>query len=306
MSQVRADVDNSVSDQTAATLAIGRRRRSCQILTMSIENFVVFVDGDEHIGVRGTIRLLTPGSSYRVRITRQEDCPGGVELTLRRVDENIEDLPLTQRWIVHASRCCAIGLILALTYCYAVRSGGTGEQPWQLEHLKNLWVADRPTASKESDEPEELPAIAVSLVEPVSVPASIRPTPESLLPSALALARSQRSRPVNAATVPWLCAAGDSGVCRMSGTAASDLQAFEAGLKTLTPSESADAVRSLRGALGRLSQGRLTAVPEILRVDSDDAEVYFHVVDGEPELLRVLPKSGPTPSALVSPPRQRL
>lgn len=314
-----AQVESFVTaqDQTSAILVIGRARHLCQIVSMSIQGFVVRIEGDEHLAARGTIRLQTPGATYCARLTRQEATDSGVELTLVRVDDCDDNLPFPQRWVVHTSRCCAIGLIIGLTYCLVVKPGPLLGVPG-VRHLGDVvqaWRGIDPDEDVRRSESlaQELPTISVSLVDSQPAPTDSSHKPNSsyepLLKAAVAAAQRKRSRPLNSATVPWLGRAGDETRCRLAATAESDLRQFHAGLATLAAQESADAVRSLGDALRRISPmiDAPTEVPGVHRVDSADAEIFFRCVDGEPEILRVLPLNvGSGPSAHVDPAADRM
>jgi hypothetical protein len=120
-----------------------------------------------------------------------------------------------------------------------------------------------------------------------------------LLQTALTAAESQRTRPLNASTLPWLfSAAGQltTGLqrCRMTESAQSDLQTFNTCLKSLPKAEVTEAIQGLTATLAKIAQtpASIPTTPEfpgVRRVCNADAELYFRIVDGEAELLRVLP-----------------
>jgi len=325
-------------DQSRATLVLGRQRVVCRLTEVSIGGFSVMIPRATSWTGEPLARLITHDSAYKVRIIKQEIRYEGIEITLERVEDISaeENLTISQRWVIHGSRCCAIGLIMAMTYCLVAAPGGVTRGPAHrvsLSDLSNYWFSSwsSPSASpsnpadQESEDPLLLPAITVSAQSHTDLEESDRGVAAtgkakdgqpgmaldrpSLLRVALNAAESQRSRPVNAETLPWLFAIRKSSVtrmppCRMARTAEEDLLAFSACLKTLSAEARADAIESLRTAIAATETSAAFAVaglPSLRLIRSPDAEVYFRVLDGETELLRILPVELPDASPSRAP-----
>ena len=322
-------------DQSSATLVLGNQRLACRLVEVSIGGFTVMVPNatvwmGEPVG-----RLVTQDSTFKVRIIKQEARYEGFEATLLRVEEAPDQRPTrSPRRTVLGVWCCAAVLMLAIGYsCLVVPPDGITDQPVQSRGLRELvssWFCSPPTIQQSGHidgDSAEMPSITISLNDeqlesPRSFTAStvsretVVPSPivdrHVLLQTALATADSRRLRPLNAATLSWLFITADpsaKGVprCRMGRAAEDDLRQFEAGLNQLSAQAAANAVRSLRGTLMAISSSPASVVdgfPQVRLTHGEDADIYFRVVDGETELLRVLPveleDSGPfhAPSAL--------
>lgn len=310
-------------DQSRATLVLGRQRVVCRLTEVSIGGFCVMIPRATNWTGEPQARLITHDATYKVQILKQEIRYEGIEITLERIEDPSDDenLPLPHRWVIHGSRCCAIGLILAITYCLIAAPGGVTQGPAHHVSLSDFcryWFDSwsTPTTGQPEQpgtEPEDtiqLPAITVSTQSGAERPdldvALDRP---SLLSAALKAADSQRSRPVNATTLPWLFATRKSPLaklpnCRMAQSAEEDLQAFAVCLKSLSADARADATESLRNALAATETSPAFAVvgfPMLRLIRSADAEVYFRVVDREIELVRVLPVELPDASPSRAP-----
>ena len=323
-------------DQSRATLVLGRQRVVCRLTEVSIGGFCVMIPRATSWTGEPQARLITHDATYKVRIIKQEIRYEGIEITLERIEDPADDENLTmpQRWVIHGSRCCAIGLILAITYCLIAAPGGVTSGPANrvsLSDLSSYWFSNwsipsageaRP-AAPEAEDPLLLPAITVSThtastqagagrsghdMGAAAVPQDNRPDARldrsSLLRAALKAADSQRSRPVNSTTLPWLFATRKSPAvklptCRMVRSAEEDLQAFALGLNSLSTAARADATESLRDAIAATETSPAFAVagfPMLRLLRSADAEIYFRVVDREIELVRVLPVELPETS----------
>ncbi len=320
-------------DQSRATLVLGRQRVVCRLTEVSIGGFCVMIPRATTWTGEPQARLITHDSTYKVRIIKQEIRYEGIEITLERIEDIPADdnLTMPQRWVIHGSRCCAIGLILAITYCLIAAPGGVTSGPAHhvsLSDLSTFWFSSwsTPTAGQatppdsESEDPLLLPAITVSTqtglpaagaersVRDLAVPQDIRRDVgldrASLLRAALNAADSQRSRPVNSTTLPWLFTTRKSPVvklptCRMVRSAEEDLQAFAIGLNSLSTAARVDATESLRNAIAATETSPAFAVagfPMLRLIRSADAEIYFRVVDREIELVRILPVELPDTS----------
>jgi len=198
--------DPPPSDQSLATLILGRERLECRLVEVSIGGFGVSVPRSTAWTGEPTARLLTHDAAYPVRIIKQESQYTGYHFTLQRIEldeHNTDELGVTQRWIVHASRCCAVGLIVAMTYCFAVNPGGSSKDArrvrpqdvihyWTRTWQSTGWWSSRhdPAASEtepaaltashgeSTDDLFEMPAISVSLTTGNhSTSASIQPVP---------------------------------------------------------------------------------------------------------------------------------
>lgn len=323
-------------DQSRATLVLGRQRVVCRLTEISIGGFCVMIPRATSWTGEPQARLITHDATYKVRIIKQEIRYEGIEITLERIEDSSDDenLPMPQRWVIHGSRCCAIGLILAITYCLIAAPGGVTSGPAHhvsLSDLSNYWFsswstpttgdANQPDA--ESDDPLLLPAITVSTqtgvtqtgversghaVGTATAGADNRPdaglSRSSLLGVALKAADSQRSRPVSPTTLPWLFANQNSSTvrlpaCRMTRPAEEDLRAFAICLNSLSTTARADATESLRNAIAATETSPAFAVagfPTLRLIRSADAEIYFRVVDREIELVRILPVELPDTS----------
>jgi hypothetical protein len=316
-------VDPPPQDQSSARLVLGKERIECRLTEVSLGGFCVVVPRATMWAGEPVGRLVTHDAVYRVRILLQEAVYDGFLITLQRLSEHVDDLRPASRWIVHVSRCCAVGLLAAIGYGLLGTPGGISHGPahhltlqrigWNLFNWSSAArpvVASQSSLSKASadtepsddvEEFETMPAISVSWgtrSEPVSDEARPENRVEdrfSLLKAAIDSAGSQRSRPVNATTLPWLFTMKERIFpLRMTGAAGDDLKQFEMGLRSLPAIAASDAVRSLRDALLAIgtSPKRISAVaslPGVKLIQSADAEIYFRSVDGEIELLRVLP-----------------
>jgi hypothetical protein len=290
-------VDPSCQDQSVATLVFKKQRIACRLNEVSVAGFSVVIPREITLtGTRG--RLVTLDGAYTVHVLNQEACDQGSKVTLERLDEPYqEELVGLQGWIVHGSRCCAIGLILAIAYC------AFANPQFDLQELANGLMASVPSAatmppdrsnpattsaaSRESTKVKPASAVSQSTV-PVKLDRN------GMLREAIAQADSGRSRPVNPSTLPWLftgTSARNLPRCRMTQLAEQDLRVFENGLKLLPPRDAADALNSLRNAVAAIpiSASSVTSFPGVRRTASDDAEILFRVRDGEAEFLRVLP-----------------
>ena len=308
--------DAPTRDQAPAVLILSRQRYDCRLTEVSTQGFTVMIPHGLTWSWEPTAKLLTHDSKYNVKILNQVAQYDGIEVTLQRLDEiaNEDKLPFSQRWIIHGSRCCAIGLIAAITYCVIAAPGGITNTVHQVTiqeyaaYLADYLPSGMSWSGSSSHESIVMPAITVALDEveeadssPINSVSHSRETPSNvprdrtaLLNAAIRAANAQRSRPVNATTVPWLIPKDQTGLprCHMSRLAEADLQTFQAGLKSLSATMAADAVASLRKALLSVSPTAGAAVagcPGVRLIHSDDAEIYVRTVDGEVELLRVLP-----------------
>lgn len=324
-------------DQSAATLVLGELRLPCRLLELSIGGFIVMVPNAAAWTGEPVGQLVTHESTYGVRIIKQEARYDGFEATLLRVEESPDEhQSFSARWIIHCSRCCAIGLILAIGYSLVASSDGITDGPTRSRGLRDRvcdWFNPPSTIRQSATGPGESAdrrAISIALdddqhdsnesltASPVSrgeAPARANDRRE-LLQAALAAADSQPSRPLNASTLPWLFVPGETSVksvprCRMTRSAEDDLQQFAAGLKMLPAQAAADAARSLRDSLVMVVTSPATAVAGFSRlkvIHSTDADIYFRSADGEAELLRVLPVEledvaafrSPSPSAAAA------
>lgn len=309
-------LDAPMRDQAPAVLILSRQRYDCRLTKVSTRGFTVMIPHGLTWSWEPTAKLLTHDSRYSVRILSQVAQYDGIEVTLQRLDEiaNDDTLPFSQRWIVHGSRCCAIGLIAAITYCLVAAPGGITNTVHQvtIQEYADYLVGCLPSGlwwtGSSRHESIVMPAITVKLDEveevqpsPINSVSHLRETQRNvprdhtaLLNAAIRAANAQRSRPVNATTVPWLISKDQTGLpgCHMSRLAEADLQTFQTGLKSLSASMAADAVASLRKALLSVTPTAGAAVPGcpgVRLIQSDDAEIYLRTVDGEVELLRVLP-----------------
>ena len=332
-------LEPSPQDQSAATLVLGEVRLPCWLVELSIGGFIVMVPNTAAWTGEPVGRLVTHESTFNVRMIKQEARYDGFAATLLRVEESPDEhQSFSARWIVHCSRCCAIGLILAIGYSLVASADGTTDKPTHSRGLRDLvcdWFSPSPTIRQSATGPGDSagrPAISVSLdddqqdsSESLSASTVSRGAAaaravdrKELLQAALSAADSQPSRPLNASTLPWLFVPGETSVksvprCRMTRSAEDDLQQFAAGLKMLPAQAAADAARSLRDSLVMVVTSPATAVAGFSRlkvIHSTDADIYFRSVDGEAELLRVLPveledvaasrSRSPSPSASAS------
>ena len=184
--------DPPPSDQSAATLILGGERLECHLVEVSIGGFGVSVPRSTAWTGEPVCKLLTHDAAYPVRIIRQESQYTGYHLTLQRIQEeetNPDESPgAAQRWIIHTSRCCVIGLIAVIAYCFLAAPGGSSQDARRIRprDVANLWKwtefsipwwpANRDTAASDSEltalttthsEPSddlfEMPAISISL-----------------------------------------------------------------------------------------------------------------------------------------------
>ncbi|MEK6260960.1 MAG: hypothetical protein AABP62_20360 [Planctomycetota bacterium] len=141
--------DPSPDDQSAVTLILGGERLECRLVEVSLGDFGVLVPRSTAWMGDQNAKLLTHDTAYPVRILKQEPHRTSYRFTLQRIrqdEHNIDHLGLPQRWIIHTSRCCTIGLIAAMTYCFVANPGGSSKgahrvrprdvinywmQPWQ-------------------------------------------------------------------------------------------------------------------------------------------------------------------------------
>lgn len=319
-------LDAPSRDQSAATLVLSNQRLKCRLVEVSVGGFRVMVPrGNSWTGDR-VARLETHDSKYKVQLVKQEARYEGLEITLERVEEPEADanLPTPQRWIVHGSRCCAIGLIAAIVYCVVAAPGGITHGPAHqitLQDLSNYWFNSWPTTTvsdhapvsrtkpvhETGDESVEFPTISVALTKesrsagtpPVTREQATtqRVDRKALIQAAIAAANAKQSRPLNSKTLPWLFSTGTTSTanslrCRMCRLAEDDLQMFATGLKSLPTRAAADATSSLRESLLRLATAKTSPVEgfsNVRLIRSEDAEIIFRMADGEAELLRVLP-----------------
>lgn len=360
--------DPPPSDQSAATLILGGERLECHLVEISLGGFGVTVPRSTAWTGEPVCKLLTHDAAYPVRIIRQESQYSGYLFTLQRIEEQ-ENNPAgqpgaTQRWIVYASRCCAIGLVAAMAYCYLAAPGGSSKDArsvrlqdivhfwnWKLTST-DWWPTGRGSAAFEpelnalttardqpSDELFEMPAISVSLAagnpganvpsQPLpSRPMTTKPSNDSTdadlqahaiaaatrqaqIKSSLLTAQRGQSRPANATTLPWLFPATEpafhsSRAFRMSDAARNDLALFESGLKSLPAASAGSATRSLQRALhattsATASTAHFEDLPDVRRVRSDDAEVYFRLTSSVVEILRVVPRDDSDPVSTARP-----
>lgn len=184
--------DPPPSDQSIATLILGGERLECRLVEVSLGGFGVSVRRSTAWTGDPIARLLTHDAAYPVRIIKQESQYTGYHITLQRLELSEpsveEQLGLTQRWIIHASRCCAIGLIAAMTYCFVVNPGGSSRDARRvrpqdvINYLKwswqstGWWSSRRDPAASQTNQVAltashgesseglfEMPAISVSL-----------------------------------------------------------------------------------------------------------------------------------------------
>ena len=137
-------LDSSSSDLTLVTLILGRERLECRLVDVSLEGFGVSVPLSTAWTGKPTAKLLTHNITYPVRIIKQEAQGASYRFTLKRMESHEvgpDELSLAPRWIIHTSRCCTIGLIAALTYCFAVNPGGKSKDARQVQLVDviNYW-----------------------------------------------------------------------------------------------------------------------------------------------------------------------
>ena len=137
--------DPPPSDQSAVTLILGGERLDCHLVEVSIGGFGVMVPRSTAWEGEPICKLLTYDAAYPVRIIKQEAQYDGFHMTLQRIQEQDikpgESTGATQNWIVNASRCCAVGLIAAIGYCFVATPGGisTGARTIHARDVANLW-----------------------------------------------------------------------------------------------------------------------------------------------------------------------
>ncbi len=323
-------VDPPNTDQSAATLILGGERLNCRLIEIAVGGFTVVVPRATVWTGEPIARLVTNATTFKVRILHQEARYDGFQVVLQRIEELVPKRPsATQIWVNLASRCCAVGVILAIGYCVAFAPGGishTTAHPVTLNSMVSYWLdswtAPSPTVTNpQFDAQHPLPMISVSLDDsddlsaamPVSslmldgnIDASESESGESalevtdrraLVQTAIVLANSHRSRPLTSETVPWLFPTSAQTVtgiagCRMTRPAEDDLRTFSACLTSLTTSAAADAINSLTQTIRSIpnsSTSHVDGLPQVRSIRSDDAEIFFRMVDGEVELLRILP-----------------
>lgn len=323
-------VDPPTTDQSAATLILGGERLNCRLIEIAVGGFTVVVPRATVWTGEPIARLVTPATTFKVRILHQEARYDGFQIVLQRVDElATKRSSATQAWVNLAARCCAVGVILTIGYCVAFAPGGishTTAHPVTLDAIVSYWLDSwtppSPMVTKpQSDEQHPLPMISVSLDDSEDLPtamsvssltldgsidASESDSVESavvvtdrcaLVQTAIALANSHRSRPLTSETVPWLfptSAQSTTGIagCRMTRPAEDDLRTFSTCLKSLSTSAAADAITSLTQTIRSIpttSTTHVDGLPQVRSIRSDDAEIFFRMVDGEVELLRILP-----------------
>lgn len=118
------------------------------------------------------------------------------------------------------------------------------------------------------------------------------------LKSYLQAGRAGRIQVIDRLTAPWLLATGNSNFSisiKGSEAALADLNQFQAGLKELSAEESANAVAKLQRALSLLISDsavshRVAEMPDVSAIEAGEANIYFRVVNGKKELVRVLPR----------------
>lgn len=116
--------------------------------------------------------------------------------------------------------------------------------------------------------------------------------------SCLEAGRTGRIQTIDGATVPWLLGPvnGNFSISiKGSAAALADLTQFEIGLKELSADESAGAVAKLQRALSQLVSDSATPrsvpeMPDVFAIEAGEATIYFRVVHGRKELVRVLPQ----------------
>lgn len=335
-------VDPPNTDQSAATLILGEERLNCRLIEVAVGGFTVVIPRATIWTGEPIARLVTPATTFKVRILHQEARYDGFVVVLQRIEELVpKRSSATQAWVNLASRCCAVGVILAIGYCIAFAPGGTSHMKAHQVTLESMvsywldsWTPPSPMVTKpQVEEQHPLPMISVSLDDSDDLPtamsvssltldgnidASDSESGESalvvtdrraLVQTAIALANSHRSRPLTSETVPWLFPASTQMVtgiagCRMSRPAEDDLRTFSACLTSLTSSAAADAITSLTQTIRSIPTASTTHVdglPHVRSIRSDDAEIFFRMVDGEVELLRILPIEMKEPAPSRSP-----
>ncbi len=194
--------DPPSNDQSAAVLILGGERLECHLDEVSLGGFGVTVPRSTAWTGEPLCRLLTHDAAYPVRIIKQESQYAGFHFTLQRIQETdpVEQLGVTQRWIIHASRCCAIGLIAVIAYCLVAAPGGGSHgarrvRPQDLIHLWNwTWMSNNETTRRgigpsesgpaaltstpdeSSGDLIEMPAISVSLTSNDHAPGTVTPS----------------------------------------------------------------------------------------------------------------------------------
>ncbi|WP_010582499.1 hypothetical protein [Schlesneria paludicola] len=176
----------------------------------------------------------------------------------------------------------------------------------------------------ESDEFEDLPPIEVSMVSTMTRRRAIASRPAAddaklstttdqatsamtrgatpvqraaLLKSALEAGQSGGIQNLTCSIAPWLFGANlpvQLQEIRISDTAIRDLQQFESSLKDLSADAVHSAVSSLKRILASASTDirqahRVAGLAEYRVISSEDASLYFRIVQGRTELVRVLP-----------------
>jgi len=221
-----------------------------------------------------------------VQVVGQQDCDDGLEITLQKVDGLANrNYTASQRWI-HSR------FPMLRPRVHFWRSSTGWSQPprmfftVQASHLSagfvdywsNAWTSVRasispsPTDGLEeelakdlvrrscreanSTEAEFCSSVSVSPVSRVTAQISAADR-KLLLQAAIDAANTQRSRPINATTLPWLFSSPKTTAkslqrCRMAVTAETDLRSFESCLKALPNSDAADAIQSLRGTIASI------------------------------------------------------
>ena len=295
-------VDPLPQDQSTATLLIDGQRLPCRLTEVSINGFSVVVSRATTFRGEPIGRLVTHDNSYKVQLMTQEARYDGYLVSLVRLEESPDEL-LTkpQKWIIYASRCCTIGLVLALAYNFLLGPGAEAMGPAPKSILPEF-VTEWTDFGSVRREPKgsENPSLAndqsPDRAETGSDPASPHAIDRRLLINDALTLDSRLARPLNSSTLPWLFSKGNSVRlplrCRMATSAESDLMTFENCLQSLPKSVAAEATKSLRDTIVKITNSPIAAVsvlPDVRVAYSEDAEVYFRVVQGVPELLRVIP-----------------
>ena len=335
-------VDPPNADQSAAVLILGGERLNCRLIEIAVGGFSVVIPRATVWTGEPIARLITNATSFKVRILHQEARYDGFVVVLQRIDEPVtKRSTATQAWINLASRCCAVGVILAIGYCVGFAPGGTTHMAARsvtLQSMVDYWLDSCLPSSpavtiRVAEEQRTTPMISVSLddsddppvamsVSSLTLDGSIdssesesgEPVPvvtdrRVLVQKSIAIANSHRSRPLTSETVPWLFPASVQTSTRMAGCritrpAEDDLRTFSACLKTLSATAAADAVASLTRTIRSIpssATSQVDGLPQVRSIRSDDAEIYFRWVDGEIELLRILPIETKEPVPTRSP-----
>ena len=120
----------------------------------------------------------------------------------------------------------------------------------------------------------------------------------AILKSHLRAGRTGRIQTIDGTTVPWLLGTANSNFSisiKGSAAALADLKQFEVGLRELSSDESKAAVGKLQRALSELISDNVapqsvSEMPDVSMIAAGEANIYFRVVRGRKELVRVLPQ----------------